>query len=434
MTTPPWRATIGVGALFLASLLAGAWTGARAADRARDPYAPLDTLARALTLVERNYVEEVPLEALVEHAIDGMLEPLDPHSQWFTADEYRAFQAENEGSYQGIGVEVRTQAEGVWISRVLPGGPAERDGLLADDLLLAVDGKPLAGLDLDEVAALLKGPRGTPVKLTVRRAGWDAPRELSTVRDRIYTPALEVARLPGEVGYIRLIQFQEELGAELGRSIEGLDAPSPLRGLVLDLRDNPGGLLDEAVAVVDLFQDEGVIVSTRSRIEGEVVHTATPGGVRPDLRVAVLVNGMSASASEIVAAALQDTGRARLFGVRTYGKGSVQSVFANRDQSALKLTIGRYYTPSGAPIGDRAGREPDVVVRWPASPSAKDALRARLSAAALPEEERDALLALVEQLNADPSEEARIPWGQPPASRLEADPQLKAAVGWIQAP
>ncbi len=423
------QATLTVCGLFFAGLLAGAWAGSAAAARAQDPYAQLDLFARVLTTIETDYVDEIPTSVLVDAAIRGMVEELDRHSRWMSRDEYATLHDETTGRYEGIGVEVMpaSDADGLRIEKVLPGSPAVRDGLRPGDRILAVDGEPVVDLDMDAVSELLKGPRGATVVLTVAREAEDDPVEVRTIRDTVRIPVVEAGFVAERVGYVRLIQFPNGAANDLGAAIDTLRQRSQLDALVLDLRDNPGGLLDEAIAVTDLFLDEGTIVSTRGRLEGEVVHAATPGGY-PDLPLVLLVNGQSASASEIVAGALQDTGRATLVGTHTFGKGSVQTVYEHRDHSALKLTIGAYYTPSGEPVAANDGRRPDVEIELPAAKTAIDALRERIDALEVDDAARAELFELVDALNYGDPEPAELPWDQPLPERPGADPQLARAI------
>ena len=393
------------------------------ADRSDDPYAPLDRFARVYTDIERNYVEEVDPDRLITAAIVGMTDELDRHSRWLDEASFHALEEETEGRYEGIGVEVRDVDDGALVVRVLPGGPAARDGVKAGDRIVAVDGKDITEADLDETSRLMKGPRGSRVVLSVVRDG--SPVQIETLRDRIDVAPVVAAALPGDIAYVRLVGFQDGAAAEVQRALKTARRDGVDGGLILDLRDNPGGLLGEAVRVVDLFVDEGPIVTTRGRVEGEQVLGATRGGFPPDMPVVVLVNGGSASASEVVTGALQDLGRATIIGTRTYGKGSVQTLF-NRDGGGPKLTTARYFTPAGTPVTALEGRQPDEVVRHPTELGPKEALRARL--AMLDHAERADLLALVDKLPDDPAVEPVIAWDAPMDSRLRTDPQLRAAL------
>lgn len=368
---------------------AGALVGSWSAFAAHDPYDRLDTFARVLGMVEHAYVDPVPLDRLIDGALRGMVESLDAHSRWLDEAAYREMLSDTEGRYVGIGIEIRPVPDGALVVRVLPGGPAIRDGLLAGDTILAVDDAPLAGTPLSAISRILRGERGSALRLSVRRPGLDEPIEIATIRDRIDLVPVSAAMVDGDIAYVRLIAFQEGASREVERAIQRLRRDGAT-AVILDLRDNPGGLLDEAVRVADLFLVAGPIVTTRGRIEGEEIRSASARGFGLDLPLVVLVNQGSASASEVVAGALQDTQRAAVVGERTYGKGTVQSLMPVRGGGALKLTVARYYTPSGAPVTTEEGRSPDVVVPMP-----PDAL---------------------------------IPWDLAPQERSDDDPQLRAAV------
>lgn len=436
----PSHATLFATGLFVGGLLCGALAGRAAVARAQDPYAHLDLFARVLTTIQQDYVEPLPTEVLVGAAIRGMVKELDNQSRWLDSDQLQDLRDDAEGTTTGLGIEVSPSERGVEIVHVLPDSPAQRDGLAEGDRILEVDGEALAGLDLGEIRERFEGGRGEATQLTILRPGWDLPRTISTVRDRVHRESVSGHLLDGKVAYVRLTQFQEASAADLQAEVEHLAISSGgvdgLAGLILDLRDNPGGLLSEAVAVSDLFLDEGIIVSTRGR-EGapEEVHRATIGGFPPDLAVVLLINGMSASASEIVAGALQDTHRAELVGERTYGKGTVQQVYlhATPEDAALKLTVGRYYTPSGAPVAAEEGRTPDHEVRYPRVATPVDTLRERITALpAIEEAQRAEILALLAQVDQPDPPRARIPWDDAVTSRIPSDPQLQAAIALLK--
>jgi carboxyl-terminal processing protease len=427
MQSSSMKATGIVFTLFATGVMGGAWAGAAAMDRVRDPYAPLDTLVRVLGIIETAYVDEMPTDELVAAAIDGMLARLDRHSDWMTPEEVKLLQDDTQGTSTGIGVEFSTGSEGAIVTRVLEGSPAAREGITVGDRIVEIDGHAVSD-DRDKVEAALLGPRGEVAKLLVMHEGASTPAPVDATRDIIHTPSVEVGRLSDTIVYAHLRLFQRGAAGELQTALGHETAP--IGALILDLRDNPGGLLDEAVGVADLFLDSGTIVSTWGRLESErATHEATPGGLPADLPVWVLTNGWTASASEIVAGALQDTGRAKIVGTRTYGKGSVQTVFQHRDGSALKLTIGKYFTPSGAPVADREGRKPDVEVPWPSPASPRTRLMARLADLALPDSERQDLLGLLAQIPAeDPRFHPPIPWDEAIAQRPAHDPQLAAVL------
>lgn len=422
------RATAIVFTLFSVGVLGGAVVGSRAAERARDPYAGLDTFVRVMGLIQSAYVEEIPPETLAEAAIEGMVAKLDPHSAWMPPARHQALRSDTQGATTGIGVEVDHGPSGAVITRILPGSPAAREGLSVGDRILEIDGVPVDA-EHPDAPGLLLGERGVVARLRVLREGWTTPQLVEATRDLVRVPGVEVGRLDDEVHYARIVQFQQGAAEELRAGLARQQTPTPMKALVLDVRDNPGGLLDEAIAIADLFLDEGPIVSTWGRLVSEQAeHRATPGGYPSDLPVVLLINNGSASASEILAGALQDTGRALVVGVRTWGKGSVQTLFEARDGSALKLTIGRYYTPSGEPVAPRDGRRPDVEVPWPVAATTRDRLHARIEALPVSSDEREAMVSLLLRLPpGDAPESAGIPWSRPLAERVSTDPQLAAA-------
>ncbi len=436
----PLKATATITVLFLAGLAAGIGVGTAAIARAQDPYAQLELFARVLTTIEDDYLEPVSVDSLVNAAIEGMMDELDHQSRWLTDQQVSTLEDETDGTVTGIGLEVRKTTGGFVITNVLPGSPGEREGVRPGDWLRAIDGSSTAELTLTEVQDRLRGPRGASARLTVERPG-EAPRELQAHHDEVRRRATEVALL-GDVAYARLVVFQEGLAAELRDRLETTSQPrgglGALRGLIVDVRDNPGGLLTEAVAVTDLFLDEGTIVSVRSRDESpaEELHPATPGGLPASLPVVLLVNGRSASASEILAGALQDTGRGTLVGTRTYGKGTVQQVYRHISGggSALKLTVGRYYTTSGQPVATGQGRLPDVVVPWDSDDDPATNLRQHISALRLPTDERATLLGLLDDIDAGEPAPADIPWHQPLLERAPSDPQLQRALIMLTTP
>lgn len=433
MPRSPLSAFFLTSSLLFAGVTGGTLAGQEAAARVQDPYAPIDTLLRVLTLVERTWVDEVTTEALVNAALQGMIASLDAHSVWMPAEGWQTLQQDTKGEFFGFGVEVQWGGQGAEIVGVLDGSPAGRLGLRSGDLILAIDGEPLTPADLQRDAPGSLSIPEVETTLTILRPGWDAPRELTTQREVLRQPSVYAERIDGAIAWIRIDQFREGSAAALKAALLDLLDGGGLRGLVLDLRDNPGGLLREAIASADVFLPGGDIVRTEGR-QGQDLESWEATAPHWDGALAVLVNGRSASGSEVVAAALQDRGRAVLVGTPTYGKGSVQSVFEHRDGSALKLTVGRYLTPSGAPVADRQGRAPDVQVPWPDDTDPRVRLREQIEQSSLAPPERRALLALVDDL---PDVEQRrrktsIPWGVPVRDRLALDPQLRAAVAWLR--
>ena len=332
----------------------------------------LDLFSNILERVRSNYVEEVDDVELIQAAIRGMLSSLDPHSGYLDPESFNDMQIQTRGEFGGLGIEI-TQEDGfVRVVSPIDDTPADRAGLEAGDFITHVDGESILGLTLQESVDLLRGEVGSPVTVTVARDGTE-PFDIDIVRDIIQIRAVR-QRAENEVGYIRITTFSQNVSDDLDKAFQEIDreiGADQVRGYVLDLRNNPGGLLEQAVAVSDAFLERGEIVSTRGRDPEDIErHNAKPGDLADGLPVVVLVNGGSASASEIVSGALQDHRRAVVVGTKTFGKGSVQTISPiGRDKGALRLTIARYYTPSGRSIQGR-GLQPDIIVEHrPASDS-----------------------------------------------------------------
>lgn len=327
------------------------------------PYRKLDIFARVLTHIEQSHVEPIGDDELMHGAIRGMLQALDPHSAYLPPEAYRVLQSDTQGRYAGIGVEVDVRAGWLTVVSLTPGGPAEKAGLRPGDRFLAIEGVMARDMPMEEAIRRIRGEPGTRVAISVRREGQDDALEVNLTRTAIDIETVSARVVRGDVLYVRLRVFQENTGARLREVLDEAEARAPgIRGVLLDLRDNPGGLVSAAVQVADEFLPEGTIVSTRGR-GGRLLreHRASRSSTRPNWPMVALVNGYSASASEIVAGALRDHRRAVLVGVRTFGKGSVQTIIELPDGSAMKLTTARYYTPDGVSI-QAAGIEPDVVV------------------------------------------------------------------------
>lgn len=330
-------------------------------------YPKLEVLARALAHIEASYVGEVTDDALIEGAIRGMLKVLDPHSAYLDATELRILDSDTEGQFGGVGIEVDVNDGWLTVLRVMPGGPAAKAGVRTGDRFLRIDGQDARDLSIEDALQRMRGAPGTRVSVTLRRR--DAPNaiEVTLTRDVIHVDAVEGKLLADGVVYVQLRMFQADTITQLRRVLdEAADRAAAqggkVNGLLLDLRDNPGGLLSAAVLVADEFLNEGVIVSTRGR-GGKLLreNRAQRSGTRPDWPMVVLTNGYSASAAEIVAGALHDHRRAVLVGTRTFGKGSVQNIVDLPDGTAIKLTTALYYTPAGTSIQAR-GIQPDVLI------------------------------------------------------------------------
>ena len=369
-----------------------------------DVYEQLDLFGDIFERIRAQYVEDVDTRDLVEAAINGMLTSLDPHSSYLSPDDSENMQVQTRGEFGGLGIEV-TQEDGfVKVVSPMDGTPADQAGIESGDFITHVDGESILGLTLNEAVELMRGPVGSEIIITVVREGTAEPFDVSIIRDTIKLTAVR-ARVEQNAVVLRVTTFNEQtypnLEAGLAEKIEELGSEENVSGIILDLRNNPGGLLNQAIKVSDAFLDKGEIVSTRGRNpqDGERFN-ATPGDLANGKPIVVLINGGSASASEIVAGALQDHHRAIVVGTKSFGKGSVQTVMPLRGNGAMRLTTARYYTPSGRSI-QALGVSPDILVeqprRTPATeedeaattrPSRSEAdLRGRLSNDSLTEDE-----------------------------------------------
>jgi carboxyl-terminal processing protease len=340
-------------------LFFGVALSAAAQSNVETLYQKLEILAEVLGQIENHYVDPVEPRTLVYGAARGAASALDPHSAFFSADEYRELLSATEGEYAGLGIELGQKDGLPEVIAVFEDSPAARAGVRAGDAIVSVDNEPIEGVALDLVQQRLRGPVGSKVVLVVRHPERNEAWTFTLVRSWIRIAPIEARTLTPGLEYIHLKSFARRVAVDLEAQ---LSRHPPRQGLVLDLRGNPGGLFDEAVSICDLFLADGPIVSAAGR-GGRILerHFAREPGTQPDYRLAILIDGGSASAAEIVAGALHDRGRARLFGGRSYGKGSVQSIIDLSDGSGLKLTIARYLTPSGVTI-DGTGIEPDITV------------------------------------------------------------------------
>ena len=319
--------------------------------------------------VRGEYVDAVSGDQLDLAAVDGMVASLDPHSAFLDAAEYEAMRVSTSGHYSGVGIEVAEQDGRIVVVTPIEGSPAARAGVRAGDVLLEIDGQAVEAGRLDEAIERMRGFVGSTVRLAVGRAGEPEPLQFELERSDVHVRTVRAEPLPGRYGYVRITHFNDATPRDLGRQLSDLQVDAPLAGLVLDLRGNPGGVLDAAVRVADDFLESGMIVRADGRTaDARFAKRATEGDLLRRAPLVVLIDRGSASGAEIVAGALRDHGRATLMGERTFGKGSVQTVMPLRDGQALKLTTSRYYTPSGASIHDR-GIEPDVSLASPATPA-----------------------------------------------------------------
>jgi carboxyl-terminal processing protease len=328
-----------------------------------ETYRQLNLFGDVFERVRADYVEPTGDQELIESAIQGMLTALDPHSSYMNAKNFRDMQVQTRGEFGGLGIEVTMENGLVKVVSPIDDTPASRAGIKPGDFITHLDGDAVMGLNLQEAVEKMRGPVNSDIKLTIRREGREQPLEVTLTRAVIKIQSVR-SRAEDNVGYIRVTTFNEQTDKGLERAIENLkkEIGSKLIGYVLDLRNNPGGLLDQAIGVSDAFLDKGEIVSTRGRqAEEGQRYNAKPGDLTGGLPVVVLINGGSASASEIVAGALQDHRRAVLMGTKTFGKGSVQTIIPLTGHGAMRLTTARYYTPSGRSIQAK-GIEPDIVV------------------------------------------------------------------------
>lgn len=329
---------------------------------------PLDeirTFTEIFSKIKSDYVEDLDDKVLLENAIRGMLQGLDPHSAYLDKDAYKDLQEGTSGEFGGLGIEVGYEDGFVKVISPIDGTPAQRAGIKAGDLIIRLDGKSVKGISLMEAVKMMRGEPGSKIELTIIRDGEEKPFNISIVRDVITIINVKAEIIEPGFGYVRISNFQTHTVEDLRKSLENLKTQNSnkLKGLVLDLRNNPGGLLNAAVGVSDLFLNHGLIVYTEGRIkDSRLKFNAKPNELFKNIPIIILVNGGSASASEIVAGALQDHKRAIIMGERTFGKGSVQTILPMNDETALKLTTARYYTPSGRSI-QASGIEPDMIVR-----------------------------------------------------------------------
>lgn len=337
---------------------------AQATENEQKDYQSLELFTDVLTIIRKSYVEETDTTELIYGAIRGMLATLDPHSSFLTQEMYQDMQDDTHGEFGGLGIEITIKDGMLVVVSPIEDTPADKAGVKAGDHIVKIGDQPTKDMEIMKAVRLLRGPKGETVSISIWREGFDAPKTFEIVRDIIQLFSVKTKLLQPDYGYARLSQFQARTGEELKEQLAKLrkENGADLKGLVLDLRNNPGGLLDQAVAVSDLFLSEGLIVYTEGREAGsQMQFRAQLEGTESDYPVVVLINGGSASASEIVAGALQDQRRAVLLGEQTFGKGSVQSVIPMGDQSGLRLTTARYFTPAGISIQAR-GITPDIVV------------------------------------------------------------------------
>ena len=351
--------------LIVAAALLSMFTGAVMAKRLPfqgEAYENLKTFTEVLSHIESNYVEETDPEKLIHGAIRGMLRTLDPHSSFMPPDVYREMQVETEGRFGGLGIEITIRDDILTVVAPIEGTPAYRAGIQAGDQIVKIEGESTKEIALIDAVKKLRGPEGTAVTISIFRKGFTEPKDFTLTRAVIQIKSVRWKKLPDDIGYVKLRSFQKSTSDELEAALHDLEEQH-IRALVLDLRNNPGGLLEQAIAVSDEFIEGGkLIVYTKGRLAGQNMKGYSKNDrAHLEFPMVILLNGGSASASEIVAGALQDMGRATVVGTQSFGKGSVQTIIPLSDGSGLRLTTAKYYTPSGREINGK-GITPDIIV------------------------------------------------------------------------
>ncbi len=393
----------------------------------REEYESLETFTNIFSIVKKNYVDEVSTHDLVIGAINGMLHSMDPHSAYLTPDLYKELQMDTQGKFGGLGIEITIRDGVLTVVSPIEDTPAFRAGVQAGDQIVKIEEEFTKDMTMMEAVRKMRGPKGSKITISVKRQGVAEFLDFTIIRDTIRVKSVRSRTLEKGYGYVRIAQFQERTDRDLQKALEKLQSEEGgIKGLVLDLRNNPGGLLTQAVGVSDLFLDAGLIVYTEGRLESQSQkYPSRKEGSWTEFPMVILVNGGSASASEIVAGALQDHKRGVVLGTKTFGKGSVQTILPLDDQSALRLTTARYFTPKGRSI-QAAGIEPDIVMEN--VPVKRDKLEDK-KPPSLREEN------LPGHLDNQRDQEEKEKEMQPPGGdATENDPQLKRALellkGW----
>lgn len=426
---------ISVSILFfsaVAFLSGGTWTYLLSSDRQREAYRNLQKFTQVYDLVKKNYVKEPGDKELVDGAIAGMLSELDPHSVYLRVEDFQEMQADTRGEFGGLGIEIGKRDGLLTVISPIEDTPAFRAGIKAGDVIVKIEDEMTTKMSLPEAVKLMRGKPGSAIRITVKREGVEALIPFSITRAVIQTQSVKHEVKDG-FGVIKVRQFLERTSEELRSSIEDIRKQGSIKGLVLDLRNNPGGLLSQAIEVADLFLDDGLIVYTQGRDEEKVARNfAVSKGTEPKYPIAVLINGGSASASEIVAGALQDQGRAHIIGTQSFGKGSVQNVIPLEDGSGVKLTVALYYTPSGRQI-QGTGIKPDEFVKGPFDPG--DIVREKdLPGHIVGEEEKKEkeLMAAQEKQKKEAAKKKSSTKGALSAEQEPEDAQLLAAIAYLK--
>jgi carboxyl-terminal processing protease len=415
--------------LFFASLtllfLLGPHGDSRVSAIDRNTYRNLKTFSEVLDMVEKNYVEPVENSKLIQGAINGMIKSLDPHSSFMTPEMYKDLEVETRGSFGGLGIEITILKEVLTVVSPIEDTPAYIAGIKAGDQIIRIDGKTTKDITITEAVKRLRGPRDTKVTITIMREGLAKPKDYVITRSIIKIRSVKTRVYDDQIGYIRIASFQERTVDDVKKALQEIDTKArPLKGLVLDMRNNPGGLLNQSVEVSDLFLKSGIIVSTRGRSkEMESKAMARNDGSEPTCPIVILVNEGTASAAEIVSGALQDNGRALILGAQTFGKGSVQTVIPLEGGSALKLTTAKYYTPNGRSI-QAEGITPDIVVKLIRPAEEKEAAKELPEDHLIRERDLKGHIKSPKEIEAKPLESNK----DKPEETLARDNQLKNAI------
>ncbi len=356
----------------LVLILSGILIGQGLVQAKSDTYDELKAFTQALELIKRNYVEEPNAREIIQGAIRGMVSSLDPHSSFMAERAYKEMDMDIRGEFQGVGIQIGIKNSQLTVIAPIEDTPADRAGLAAADKILKINDEWTKDMTIEEAVDRMRGPKGTPVRLLIHREGWEKPREFKIIRDVIKVQSVKARMLDREIGYIKITQFQGLTGAEMEKALKKLMGTG-MKQLVLDLRNDPGGLLDSSVEVSSMFlpKDKLVVYLQGRNASERKDYLSTGSTLYREYPVVVLVNAGSASASEIVAGALQDSKRAVIVGTQTFGKGSVQTVFPLEGGTGLRLTTAKYYTPSGRSI-QNVGITPDIEVKLPTVKEPKD--------------------------------------------------------------
>ncbi len=359
--------------VFLLLIVLGPYGDMQVSALDKTTYKSVKTFTEVLDLVEKNYVEDVDPKKLIDGAINGMIKSLDPHSTFMTPDMFKELEVDTRGSFPGVGIEITIQQDVLTVVSPIEDTPAFKAGVQAGDRIIMIDGQSTKDITIMDAVKKLRGPKDTKVTITILRDNMAKPKDIVLTRDEIKVKSVKQNVFDDHIGYIRLAAFQERTVDDLKKALRDLnEKASPMKGIVLDMRNNPGGLLTQAVEVSDVFMKSGIIVSTRGRTKNmESKFKARDDGSEPTCPIIILVNEGTASAAEIVAGALQDNGISLIVGTQTFGKGSVQTVIPLEDGAALKLTTAKYYTPKGRSI-QAEGIVPDILVKRLPRPDEKE--------------------------------------------------------------